>query len=70
MSLPGKIKPVEILLVEDSPTDSLFAQEALEYSKICNNLHTVTDGVEAMAYLRREGTVCRRSAPRRHLARP
>ena len=50
-----RLKPVEILLVEDSPTDVLLAKEALEYSKIVNNLHTVPDGVEAMAFLRRQG---------------
>lgn len=50
-----RIRPAEILLVEDSPTDALLAQEALELSRVCNNLHTVTDGVEAMAYLRKEG---------------
>ena len=55
MTLPEKLRPVEILLVEDSPTDAMFAREALEYSKVCNNLHAVTDGVEAMAFLRREG---------------
>ena len=48
------VRPVEILLVEDSPTDAMFAQEALEYSKVCNHLHCVTDGVEAMAFLRQE----------------
>jgi two-component system, chemotaxis family, response regulator Rcp1 len=51
----AKLQPVEILLVEDSPTDILLAKEALEYSKIVNNLHTVPDGVEAIAFLRREG---------------
>jgi chemotaxis family two-component system response regulator Rcp1 len=55
MTLPETVRPVEILLVEDSPTDAMFAREALEYSKVCNNLHAVTDGVEAMAFLRREG---------------
>jgi len=45
------LQPVEILLVEDSPTDALLAKEALEHSKIVNTLHTVTDGVEAMAFL-------------------
>jgi chemotaxis family two-component system response regulator Rcp1 len=48
-------RPVEILLVEDSPTDVLLAKEALEGSKIVNQLHTVPDGVEAMAFLRAEG---------------
>jgi two-component system response regulator len=45
------IKAVDILLVEDSPTDILLTKEALEHSKVLNNLH----GVEAMAFLRREG---------------
>src|SRR5271154_4802944 len=52
---PKGLQPVEILLVEDSPTDVLLAKEALEYSKHANNLHVVPDGVEAMAFLRREG---------------
>ena len=52
---PQELQPVEILLVEDSPTDVLLAKEALEYSKIANNLHTVPDGVEALAFLRKEG---------------
>jgi two-component system response regulator len=49
------IKPVDILLVEDSPTDVLLTEEALEHSKVLNNLHVVDDGVEAMAFLHREG---------------
>jgi chemotaxis family two-component system response regulator Rcp1 len=52
---PKGIQPVEILLVEDSPTDVLLAKEALEYSKIAHNLHSAPDGVEAMAFLRKEG---------------
>lgn len=52
---PQELEPVDILLVEDSPTDLLLAKEALEYSKVVNNLHTAPDGVEAMAFLRREG---------------
>ncbi len=47
-------RPVDILLVEDSPTDVLLAQEALEQAKVLNHLHVVSDGVEAMQYLRRE----------------
>jgi len=48
-------RPIEILLVEDSATDVLLAQEALVEAKLRNNLHVVKDGVEAMAFLRREG---------------
>jgi CheY-like chemotaxis protein len=55
-------QPVEFLLIEDSPTDVLLAKEALDYSKIVNHMHTVPDGVEAMAFLRREGK--HKDAPR------
>jgi len=55
MTQPNKLKPVEILLVEESPTDAMFAREALEYSRVCNDLHAVTDGVQAMAFLHRAG---------------
>ena len=48
-------RPIEILLVEDSATDVLLAEEALEHAKMRNNLHVVKDGVEAMAFLRKEG---------------
>ena len=50
-----KQTPIEILLIEDSPGDVRLAQEALSGGKILNNLNVVGDGVEAMAYLRREG---------------
>ena len=51
--IPGR--PVEILLIEDNPADVRLTEENFEESKICNNLHVVVDGVEAMAFLRREG---------------
>lgn len=46
---------VEILLVEDNPGDARLAMEALKDAKVKNKLHWVEDGVEAMAFLRREG---------------
>jgi two-component system, chemotaxis family, response regulator Rcp1 len=47
--------PIEVLLVEDSPGDVRLTQEAFrEYSKPVR-LHLAADGVEAMAFLRREG---------------
>ena len=48
-------RPVEILLVEDSPTDVLMAQEALADAKVLNNLNVVDDGVDAITFLRRQG---------------
>ena len=48
-------RPIEILLAEDSATDVMLAEEALEQAKMRNNLHVVKDGVEALAFLRKEG---------------
>ncbi len=48
-------RPVEILLVEDNPGDVRLAIEALKEAKVRNNLHVVEDGMEAMAFLRKEG---------------
>jgi CheY-like chemotaxis protein len=46
---------VEILLVEDNPGDARLTQEALKEGKVNNNLYIAEDGVEAMAFMRREG---------------
>jgi chemotaxis family two-component system response regulator Rcp1 len=55
-------KPVEILLVEDSPGDVRLTVEALKDAKVRNELHVVEDGVEALAFLRQEGAYA--DAPR------
>lgn len=47
--------PIEVLLVEDNPGDVRLTREALKEGKVCNNLSVVPDGVEAMAFLRRQG---------------
>ena len=47
--------PIEILLVEDNPGDARLTKEALRDAKVRNNLHVVLDGVEALAFLRRQG---------------
>jgi CheY-like chemotaxis protein len=47
--------PIEVLLVEDDPGDVLMTQEAFEEHKVRNRLTVVSDGVEALAFLRREG---------------
>jgi len=48
------LKPIDILLVEDDPGDVLMTREALEHHKVRNTLHVVSDGVEAIGFLRRE----------------
>ncbi len=56
-------RPVEILLVEDSPSDTELTVEALKEAKIRNHLSTVEDGVQAMEFLRREGRFARAPRP-------
>lgn len=48
-------RPVEILLVEDNPGDARLTFEALKEGRIVNNVHHVTDGDQALQFLRREG---------------
>ena len=48
-------RPIEVLLVEDNPGDVRLTREALKEGKVRNNLSVAPDGVEAMAFLRREG---------------
>ena len=48
-------RPIQILLVEDSPGDVRLTQEVLQGARIANDLHVVGDGEEAMSFLRRDG---------------
>ena len=57
------VVPIEILLVEDSPSDVVLTREALLESRIANELTVVRDGEQALAYLRRQ-------PPFEHAARP
>jgi len=54
MKFSKKIRPVEILLVEDNPGDIRLTKEAMKEAKIINNLNVVEDGVEALAFLRKK----------------
>jgi CheY-like chemotaxis protein len=51
----GEAKAIEILLIEDNAGDARLATEALREAKVHNHLSWVTDGVEALAFLRRQG---------------
>lgn len=59
---PKLIKPVDILLVEDSPADVLITREAFAESKLINTLHVVEDGVQALEFLHQVGPFA--AAPR------
>lgn len=55
--MDGIVSPrlIEILLVEDNPGDARLTIEAMREGKLRNRLHHAKDGVEAMAFLKREG---------------
>ena len=58
-----EVRPIEILLVEDSPSDAEFTVEALKEAKVRNHLSLVEDGVQAMEFLRRQGKYAQAPRP-------
>ncbi|MDH3445590.1 MAG: response regulator [Deltaproteobacteria bacterium] len=55
--------PFEILLVEDNAGDIRLALEAFKEAELPKHVNVVRDGVEALAYLRREGVYNRAPRP-------
>jgi len=55
--------PIEILLVEDNPGDVRLIEEVLREGQVHVSLRVVEDGVEALAFLHRQG-------PYAHAPRP
>jgi CheY-like chemotaxis protein len=62
MDTIAALNMAEILLVEDNPGDVRLTMEASKENKMYNSMNVVNDGVEALAFLRREGKYA--SAPR------
>ena len=46
---------ISVLLIEDDPGDVVLIREAFEHNKVHNALNVVSDGVEALEFLRNEG---------------
>jgi chemotaxis family two-component system response regulator Rcp1 len=57
------VRPIDILLVEDSPADVRLTREALKEAKVLNALHVVQDGIAALAFLRQQGQYARSPRP-------
>ena len=55
MDYPTDVAPLDVLLVEDDEGDVLMTREAFDFYKIRNTLHVVTDGEQALQFLRRTG---------------
>ena len=62
MDINEKGKPIEILLVEDNPGDVRLAVEAFKEGKVSNRMSVVEDGIDAIAFLKKEGKFA--NAPR------
>ena len=56
-------RTIEILLVEDNPGDARLTLEAFKEGKVLNHLTVMKDGVEALAYLRRQGPYASAKVP-------
>ena len=56
-------RQIEVLLVEDDPGDVMMTREAFQDYKLQNQLHVVSDGAEAMEFLRQEGEYAGRPRP-------
>jgi len=57
------VRPIQILLVEDSPSDAQLTLAALKMAKVVNQVSHVEDGVEAMEFLRQEGKYAQSQRP-------
>ena len=55
--------PIEILLVEDNPSDLELTLRAFTVHQLTNTIHVVRDGVEALEFLFREGAERNRTTP-------
>ena len=54
---------IDVLIVEDSPDDVELTREALREGKLDIGLHVATDGIEGLAFLRREGKYAEEPIP-------
>jgi len=59
------LHPVDILIVEDNPSDAELTIRALKKQKLANNLYVVEDGAEALDFM-----FCRGKYDTRHQAQP
>ena len=51
----GEARPITILIADDDPDDRMLARDALEESRLANDLHFVEDGSDLLDYLKRRG---------------
>jgi two-component system, chemotaxis family, response regulator Rcp1 len=62
-TMTNSVQPIDILLIEDNPADVRLTREALKEAKVLNTLHIAGDGMEALAFLRKQGQFAGSSTP-------
>jgi two-component system, chemotaxis family, response regulator Rcp1 len=62
-TMTNSVQPIDILLIEDNPADVRLTREALKEAKVLNTLHIAEDGMEALAFLRKQGQFAGSSTP-------
>jgi two-component system, chemotaxis family, response regulator Rcp1 len=62
-SIGTDAEPIEVLLVEDSPGDVRLTREAFKDAKVHINMHVASDGIQAIAFLNREGEYAKAPRP-------
>lgn len=55
MNIDKSSKCMVVLMIEDNPVDVLLIKEAMSYTKILNDLHVFENGLEAIAFLSKQG---------------
>ena len=58
------LRVIDVLLIEDDPGDVLMTTEAFELSPVHSTLHVVSDGEQALRFLRRAGEFTGTPRPR------
>ena len=53
--MSDEARPITILIADDDEDDRMLAREALEESRLANDLRFVKDGEELLDYLHRRG---------------
>ena len=62
MQATTRERPIEVLLVEDNPADARLMREALRDAKVQSQISVVSDGAQALEFLRNQGKY--QNAPR------
>jgi two-component system, chemotaxis family, response regulator Rcp1 len=62
-SLASRSRQLQVLVVQSNPADTLLTVEAFKVAGLTSGLHCVTDGEDALLYVRREGRYASEAIP-------